>query len=192
MRTRKDKFREVPVGRQTWWLMEKDRDFSVWSWLYLQHSYSVVWKKERTLTNDLLPSKVYCGSSRERERACRREKRDPLFLILLSTLMSSTLEVQEHSFLTVKDISRSRAFSLSPSFLHFRILFCFQCFCRLSVSLRWEKKRNNFKLLFEYTYIHWPCSVLFFPSIIIIIINMHPVYLSRRRQTEKRKVRNGI
>jgi hypothetical protein len=60
------------------------------------------------------------------------------------------------------------------------------CFCTnfLSVSLWWEKKRNLFQVAFWtyiyiYTYIHWPCSVLFFPSIIIIII--HPVYLSRRQ-----------
>ncbi len=81
------------------------------------------------------------------EREERREKRDPLFLILLSTLMSSTLEVQEHDSFTAKDISRF--LSLSFTFVYCSV---FLCSCRLSVILWWEKKRNNFKLLFKYTY----------------------------------------
>ncbi len=107
--------------------------------------FSVVWKKERALTNDLLPSKVYCGSSREREG----EKRDPLFLILLSTFMSSTLEVQEHYSLIVKDISRSL-------FLSFTFVYCsvFNAFAAFRSVCDEKRKRNNFKLLFEHTYMY--------------------------------------
>lgn len=134
IRTRKDKFREVPVGRQIWWLMVKDRDFRVWSWLYLQHSSSFFLLFERNeSTHKWPPSFESLLWVKQRERACKREreKRDPLFLILLSTLMSSTLEVQEHSSLTVKDISRSCALSLSlspssfPSPLYFSYIVLF-------------------------------------------------------------------
>ena len=126
-----------------------------------------------------------------RERTDKGEKRDPLFLILLSTLMSSTLEVQEHYSLTVKDISRSLSLFRSFTFVYCSVFNAFAAFR----SVCDEKRKGIISSCFLniHIYIRWPCSVLFFPSIIIItIIIMHPVYLSRRRQTEKRRVRNGI
>jgi hypothetical protein len=80
--------------------------------------------------------------------------------------------------------------SLSLSVFYSYLLFCFMLSSPLGQSaMRKEKKRNNFKLLFEHTSILWPCSVLFSPFIIIITIIipvMHPVYLSRRRQRRGR------
>ena len=77
--------------------------------------------------------------------------------------MLSTLEVQEYFSLTIQSISRSfvRSFARPPALsLSFTLVYCsVLCFRRLSVSLRWEKKRNNFKLLSEHTYAAWPCSV---------------------------------
>ncbi len=78
----------------------------------LDYTYSILIrlferKREHSQMTSFLRKFIVGQAEREREK----KKRDPLFLILLSTLMSSTLEVQEHYSLTVKDISRS----LSPS-----------------------------------------------------------------------------
>lgn len=53
----------------------------------------------------------------KREREREGERRDPLFLILLSTLMSSTLEVQERDSFTEKDISRFLFALILPLFV---------------------------------------------------------------------------
>src|SRR5437868_14766340 len=92
----------------------------------------------------------------ERERETQREKRDPLFLILLSTLMSSTLEVQEHYSLIVKDISRSLVLLRSFTLIYcsvFNVLAAFRSVCD-------EKRKGIISSCFLniHIYIHWHCS----------------------------------
>lgn len=135
-------------------------DLHVWFRLYLQHSFLLLMRNdEHSQMTSFLRFKVYYGSSRkaeEREREGERRERSIIFDFTVSV--------------DVVYLGSSRAlFSHEREHIPFSLLFSFSfycsvlCFRRRSVSLRWEKKRNNFKLLFEHTSIVWPCSVLFPP-----------------------------
>jgi len=115
-------------------------------------------KREHSQMTSFLRKFIVGQAERERERETtngrEKEKRDPLFLILMSTLISSTLEVQERYSLIVKDISRSLS---SPLLLLLILLSYIVLFSMLlppfgQSAMRKEKKRNNFKLPFEHAY----------------------------------------